>query len=260
MTSIFPDVEIKGPVDYLNKIAKLVDSVQIPIIGSINAVNCETWVDYAIQMEKTGVAALELNFYTLPSTHNKTGQSMERELLNTLQAIRSNVKIPISVKLSPFYTNPLNLIKQMDSIGIDGIVMFNQLFQPDIDLDTGEEKFNIQLSTPKDVRLPLRFTGLLHGQINGDICASGGIFNGIDALKLISTGATTIQTVSGIYKSGPQHVDRLNKEISLWLTQHDIASINDIRGRYGKNQQSDPWAFTRSQYIKQLMKSNPLTS
>src|SRR5512138_2082524 len=185
MISLFPDIEHAGPTEHLLNLRKTVEAVNIPVIASLNCTFDETWVEYARLIEQTGVNALELNFYAIPGDFKKEGKAILNEQLNIISQVKDNVKIPISVKLSPFYTNILNVVQQMYHAGIDGFVLFNRLFQPEIDVEKMEHHFPYNLSNEEDNRLPLRFVGLLHGEIRGSVCANSGILTGKDIVKML---------------------------------------------------------------------------
>ena len=183
MISVFPEKDQIGIKEHLYWLKRTKDSVEIPVIGSLNAVNKETWLEYAKQIADTGVDALELNFYSIPKSFDKSAGEIEEEQIALLKEITSIIKIPISVKLSNEYTNPLNVIKRMSATGIAGVVIFNRFFQPDINIEKLAGSFPFNLSKPQDNRYPLRYTGLLSENISANICSSGGIFNSSDVIK-----------------------------------------------------------------------------
>jgi dihydroorotate dehydrogenase (fumarate) len=254
MVSLFPNLEHAGPVAHLDKLAALKKALDIPIIGSLNCVNHPTWLEYALQMEKTGVDALELNFYANPRDKNQSAESIEKEQLDILKDIKSKVKIPVSVKLSFFYTNPMQIISQMDKVGVDGFVLFNRLFQPDIDLDKQELYSPFNLSQMGDYKLPLRYAGLLFKQIKGDICSNTGIFTAEDVVRVILAGAQAVQIVSTVYKNKIPHITTMLKDLESWMDTNKYASLEEFRGKVAKVNSKDPFAYRRAQYVDLLMK------
>ena len=178
MISLFPDIEHAGPTEHLMHLKRTVDLVNIPVIASLNCTFEETWLEYAKAIEQTGVNALELNFYSIPGDFKKEEKAIIHEQLDVVNHVKKALKIPVSVKLSPFYTNVLNVIQMMYYEGVDGFVLFNRLFQPDIDIDKEEHHFPYNLSHEEDSRLALRYVGLLHDEIRGSFCANTGIFGG----------------------------------------------------------------------------------
>ncbi len=255
MISLFPKVEHAGPVDHLEKLASLKKAVSIPVIGSLNCVNQSTWVEYAQQMAQTGVDALELNFYANPRDKNQSAEAIEKEQLDILKEIKSKVKVPISVKLSFFYTNPLQIISQMDKVGVDGFVLFNRLFQPDIDLDKQELYSPFNLSQMGDYKLPLRYAGLLYKQIKGDVCSNTGIFTGEDVARVILAGAQVVQVVSAVYKNKVAHITTMLADLEKWMTAHNYNSLDDFRGKVARVNLKDPFAYRRAQYVDLILKS-----
>ena len=253
MITVFPEVEHAGPKEHLHWVRKAKENLSIPVIASLNAVHEETWIEYARLLQETGVDGLELNFYASPRNFNRDAVSIEQEQISILERIKTNVKIPISVKLSPFYTNPLHFISRLDQAGVQGFVLFNRLFQPDIDAGKQENIFLFHFSERSDNRLPLRYAGLLSGNIQADICSSTGIFEGEDAAKMILAGATCVQTVSTLYKNGIEYITNMLENLKTWMEQKGYASLSEFRGKMNKKNSKDPWVYTRAQYVKLLM-------
>lgn len=258
MISLFPDIEHAGPREHLSHLKKVVNAVNIPVIASLNCTFDETWVEYAKQLENTGINALELNFYSVPGDFKREGKSIINEQLDVVSEVKKCVKIPVSVKLSPFYTNTLMVIQNMYYAGVDGFVLFNRLFQPDIDLDKEEHHFPYNLSHEEDNRLPLRYLGLLHGEIRGSLCGNTGIFNGRDVAKMILAGADSVQVVSTIYKNGIDHIGKILDELNQWMDSKKYENIESFKGKLARKNQKDPFAYKRAQYIDILMKSEEI--
>ncbi len=258
MSSMFPPSVDAGPGDFLLHLSKAREAIQIPLIASLNAVYDDTWYEYAKKIEETGVDALELNFYAVPREFDIDDKSILQEQLDTLEGVKKAVKIPVSVKLSPFYTNPLYCIAEMDKKGAKGFVLFNRLFQPDIDLDKEGLHYPYMLSNEEDNRLPLRFAALLYGNIKGSICSNTGIFNGKDVLKMIIAGADCVQVVSTIYKHGPKQIGRILEEMEEWMISKKYNSLSDFKGKLARVNIKDPYAYQRAQYVDILMRSNEI--
>jgi dihydroorotate dehydrogenase (fumarate) len=254
MINIFPNVEHAGPAEHLEKLSRLKKSLHIPIIGSLNCVNHSTWVEYATLMAATGIDALELNFYENPRDENVTADEIENEQIETLREIKAVVNIPISVKLSQFYTNPLNIIHRMDGVGVDGFVLFNRLFQPDIDLDKQGLYSPFNLSQHGDYRLALRYAGLLYQKIKGDICSNTGIHTAEDVARLILAGANAVQIVSAVYKNKIPYILKMLVDLQEWMEKNHYATLIDFRGKAAKVNSKDPFAYRRAQYVDMLMK------
>lgn len=258
MISLFPDIEHAGPREHLAHMRKVVNGVTIPVIASLNCTFDETWVEYARQLEDTGVNALELNFYAVPGDFKREGKSIINEQLDIVSEVKKNIRIPVSVKLSPYYTNTLMVIQNMYYAGVDGFVLFNRLFQPDIDIEQEQHHFPYNLSNEEDNRLPLRYMGLLHGEIRGSLCGNSGIYSGKDVIKMILAGADTVQVVSTIYKNGIGQISRILNEINQWMEKKGYRTIDEFRGKLAKKNQKDPFAYKRAQYIDILMKSEEI--
>ena len=255
MTSMFPNVEHAGPEEHLMWVKRAKEAVDIPVIASLNAVNAETWVEYAKKLEGTGVDALELNFYSMPHDFDKDSAAVEAEQLEILSNIKKTVKIPISVKLSSFFTSPLNFIKKLDDTGVDGFVLFNRLFHPKVNIESVTNDLSFNLSTPNDHRLALRFAGMLYDNISGDICGSCGIHTSNEAIGVLLAGANVVQMVSTLFKNKIEYIEVVLEEIAEWMDDKGYASIADFRGKMSKKNNEDPWAYTRAKYVKILRQS-----
>ncbi len=258
MVSLFPTLEHAGPREHLMKVKKAREAVNIPVIASLNCVRKGTWLEYAKLLEDTGVDALEMNFYAVPSGFDKPGSELEKEQLDILSEIKSSISIPISVKLSPFYANPMHLIAGMDKKGVDGFVLFNRLFQPDIDTGKMEHYTPFNLSEKPDIRLPLRYAGLLYGNIKASICSNTGIYNGTDVAKMLLAGADCVQVVSTLYKNKTGYIDNMLKDLKDWMGSKNFSSLKDIKGKLSAKNVSDPFIYKRAQYVDILMKSGEI--
>lgn len=258
MVSLFPHLEHAGPEEHLVNLRKTKENLNIPLIASLNAIYKETWVEYAELIEQTGVDALELNFYAVPKEMNTSGEDSIQKKIAVIKAVKEKVNIPVSIKLSPFYANPLNVISQMDKVGADGFVLFNRLFQPDIDMEKEEHYTPFNLSAPEDHRLPLRFAGLLYKNIKASICSNSGIYSGTDVAKMILVGATCTQVVSTVYKNKIDYITTILSDLEAWMDSKGYKSLNDFRGKLSKDALSDPFIYKRAQYIDVLLKSDQI--
>lgn len=258
MTSIFPNIEHAGPEEHLFNVARVKQSVKVPVIASLNAIIKESWIDYAQQIEKTGVDALEINFFYVPKTADLDGHEVVKNQVEILKAIKSSVKIPVAIKLSPFYANPLHFISQLEKAGADGLVLFNRMFQPDIDIETESHNTTLTLSNPDDHRLALRFAGLLHGNVNASICSNAGIYTGADVVKMLLAGADCVQVVSTLYKNKIDYISTMLKDVTAWMDKKGYSSINEFKGKLSNNKINDPFVYKRAQYIDLLLKSDEI--
>lgn len=259
MTSIFPhNMYEAGPDEFLMHFKEAKEAISIPLIASLNAVNDDTWYEWAKKLEEAGADALELNFYNNPREFDMEGRAIIHEELDVIEGVKKVVNIPVSVKLSSFYTNPLYVFKEMDKKGIDGLVLFNRLFQPDLNIETGKMHFPYNLSSPQDNRLPLRYAGMLYGQINADVCSNTGIFTGEDVIKMIMVGADTVQIVSTLYKNGPKQITKILEDMEIWMANKQYGSLSDFRGMLSMKNEKDPFAYRRAQYVDILMRSDEI--
>ncbi len=256
MIKIFPAIEHAGPAEYLMNLSKAKESVNIPVIASLNCIFSSTWEEYAKLIEETGVDGLELNFYSVPKELNVQGKSIIDQQIETLKLVKNTVKIPVSVKLSPFYANPLNVIKQMDEAGANAFVLFNRYLQPDIDITTESHVNYFNASSQDENRMPLRFAGLLYGNLNAQVCASSGIHTPEDIIKMILAGADAVQVVSILYKNKIEYLSELVKGLDTWMDNKGYYSLKDFRGRLSAKNTKDPFIYKRAQYIDIILKSS----
>jgi dihydroorotate dehydrogenase (fumarate) len=260
MISLFP-ASISGTSDIVEHLVALKnakESITIPLFASINAVLSETWVEYAKKIEETGVDGLELNFYSVPEDVDSDNEDIENKQIRILRAVKAAVNIPVSVKLSSFHTNPLKHISDLEIAGANAFVLFNRLFQPDIDIHTEEHHFPYTLSNSEDNRLPLRFAGLLYGNTNASICANTGIMNGSDVIKMILAGADCVQIVSTVYLNQIEVVGSMIKEIEKWMDSRGYVTIENFRGKLSKKNSENKLPYHRAQYMDFMMTTSQI--
>lgn len=253
MIKTHPTIEHSGPEEHLHNLEKAKGALNIPLIASLNAIYKETWLEYVKKIEETGVDGVELNFYHIPHSFEKESQSIEDQQINILSEIKKNVSIPVSVKLSPFYTNVLNVIRKMDEVKVNGFVLFNRFFEPEINIEKEEHKFPFNLSSKGDYKLPLRYAGLLYNNIDGNICSSTGIFSGHDVVRMILAGADCTQVVSTIYINKFEQIAKMLNEIEKWMTDKGYNTLDDFRGKLSRDKIKDPFVYKRAQYVDILM-------
>ncbi|MBN2486668.1 MAG: dihydroorotate dehydrogenase-like protein [Bacteroidales bacterium] len=256
MVNLFPNIQHAGPEEHLFNVSRVKQSVKIPVIASLNAILKDSWVDYAKQLEKTGIDALEINFFYVPKNFDFEGHQVIKEQVDILRAIKQAIKIPVSVKLSPFYANPLHVIASMKNAGADGFVLFNRMFQPEIDIDKEQHFAPYDLSNPSDNRLALRFAGLLFGNLKTSICSNTGIYTGADVLKMILAGADCVQVVSTIYKNKIDYIPTILSDITSWMDKKGYNNLAAFRGKLSNKNINDPFVYKRAQYIDLLLKSD----
>lgn len=246
-----------GPEDYLEHIAKAKAAVDIPIIASLNGSSRGGWTDYAKKMQEAGADALELNIYYIPTSLDLTAQEVEDTYLDILKAVKSEVSIPVAVKLSPFFSSLGNMARRLDQAGADGLVLFNRFYQPDVNLETLEVEPSILLSTPQARRLPLRWIAILHGRIEADLAATSGIHNAYDVLKVLMAGASVTMLCSVLYKQGLHYLKVIAEELASWMEKNEYESVHQLQGSLSQKNCPDPSAFERAQYMRILTSWRP---
>lgn len=250
----FPELENynAGSENYLSLIQKARESTEIPIIASLNGVTSGGWVEMSRKIEQAGANAIELNVYRISTDRKIPAQSLEQETLDLVREIHHQVHIPLSVKLSPFYTALPNFCQHLAQSGANGLSLFNRFYQPDLDIETLEVVPSLQLSTSDDLRLPLRWVAILHNQIQADLALSGGVHTAIDIVKAIMAGANAVLLASELIARGVSRISELLADLEQWLTAYEYASISSMRGAMSQKAVADPSAFERANYMKAL--------
>lgn len=256
MTDFFPKVKHAGPQEHLSWVRKTKQSVSVPVIASLNAVQRPVWSEWAAALEQTGADALELNFFATPTDPDRSGAELEKEQLQIVAAVRKRVRLPVSVKLSPLYTNPLHTITRFEEAGAQGFVLFNRFFQPDIDPEGERNLDRHVLSEGVHQELPLRYAGLLHGRLRGDVCASSGISSGKDVAKMLLAGARCVQVVSALYRNKIDHLGTMLAELEQWMQGKGYGELEAFRGKLSAQNNKDPGFYRRAGYVKRLIRAD----
>lgn len=246
-----------GPDGYLTLLAEAKAALDIPVIASLNAVDPGTWIQYAPLLEEAGADAVELNVYFVATHFGLPGREIETRCTTLVRTVRDQLGIPLAVKLSPYFSAMGNLAMQLVDAGADGLVLFNRFYQPDIDPETLEVRPALSLSTPAELRLPLRWIGILYGQLPASLAASSGIHSGLDAVKALLAGADVAMTTSALLRNGPEHLAAMEAELRQWLDQHGHQSIAEIRGAASRQAAADSAAYERANYIRTLITISP---
>jgi dihydroorotate dehydrogenase (fumarate) len=256
----FPEPQIfhVGSDEYLNHIRQAKESLNIPIIGSLNGSTLGGWLDYAQQIEQAGADALELNIYYIPTDLDIPGAEVEQNYLDILKAVRSEIKIPLAVKIGPHFSNMANMAKRFAENGADGLVLFNRFYQPDINLEDLEVYPNVLLSTPHEIRLPMRWIAILYGRVELDFAATSGILHATDVLKMLMVGAKITQLVSSLLRHGIGHISVLEANMLRWMEEHEYESVKQMQGSMSQLHCPDPSAFERVNYMKALQTYAPI--
>lgn len=252
-TSYLPDLTHAGPEEHLYWVEKTRKAVDLPLIGSLNAYQKGTWVDWAKKLEEVGLDALELNVYTLGSDPARSGADIEKELVDVVASVKEQLSIPVSVKLSPWFTSLGHLAAQLHEAGADGLVLFNRFVHPDIDVNTGNIVHDLHYSNPTEALNTLRWIGLLHEQFKGSLAAATGVHDAYGVARMLLAGADAVQVVSAFYRNGLGHIRTLNDGLAAWMEKQGHKSLADFQGTLSQRRFLDPSRFERAQYVKMLL-------
>lgn len=246
-----PDDFVLGPEEYLEHLRRLKSAVSVPVVGSLNGTTEGGWLRYARLIEQAGADALELNLYELAIDPDLPGTDVERRELEVVAAVTQAVKIPVAVKISPFYSSIAHMARQFDAAGAGGIVLFNRFYQPDIDVEQ-QEMLRVNLSSPAELLLRLRWVGVLAGRLNASLAVTGGVHTAVDAVKALMVGAHTVQMVSALLKHGPGYLKQMVTDLTYWLEEHEFESVEQMQGSMSLARGGDPAAYQRANYIRML--------
>jgi dihydroorotate dehydrogenase (fumarate) len=252
--SYFPDLDNYnlGPEPYLEHLHRVKQAVDIPIIASLNGISSGGWVSYARKMEQAGADALELNIYYLPTDPEVSSAELEDTYVKLVKDVRATVKIPIALKLSPFFTAIPYMARRFADVGANGLVLFNRFYQPDFDLEQLEVVPNLQLSTSHELRLPLRWIAILYGRIEADFALTSGVHTAIDVVKAMMAGANVAMMTSELLAHGIHRLTEILADLQEWMIEHEYTSIALMQGSMSQRAVNEPAAFERANYMKAL--------
>lgn len=251
----FPPQRV-GPQEYLALIEKAKKALHIPVIASLNCAAPGSWSGYARDIEQAGADAIEINIYAVEADPAVTGDEVERRHVRVVESVRQAVKIPLAVKLSPYYTSVANMAARMEGAGAAGLVLFNRFLQPDINVEKLSPQLGMVLSTPAEALLPLRWIALLHGRLKADLAASTGIHDALGVVKQLLAGATVVQLASTLMKNGVSHLGRIRGGLEDWMDKRGMSTLDDLRGTVSQRAVLDPAAFERAQYVQVILSQN----
>jgi dihydroorotate dehydrogenase (fumarate) len=255
----FPEINYGDSKAHLLFVEKMRKAVKIPVIASLNACASGSWTRYARQLEEAGAEALELNVYAVATDPTRSGADIEAELFAIFEQVKQSVSIPVSVKLGPYYTSLAHVAAELDRRGAAGLVLFNRFLQPDIDPEQESLRSEMSLSAHDEMRLPLRWTGILHGRLQADLALNTGVQTGYDVVRAILAGATVTQTASALLRNGISYLSTMLRALEFWMNDHGYASLEAFRGRLSLQKVDDPEAFERAQYVG-LLRSKTKTA
>ncbi len=245
-----------GVDEYLEQIARIKLIVSVPVIASLNGTTEGGWLAYAGMIEQAGADGLELNIYDVAADPSETGEQVEARALRVIRAVRDSLSIPVAVKLSPFYSSMSHFAKEVDETGVEGLVLFNRFYQPDIDIEH-LEVVRINLSSPADLLLRLRWLALLHGKVRASLACTGGVHSASDAIKAVMAGADAVQIVSALLQRGPSYLRTVREGMAHWLEEHGYESLAQMRGSMSLSRCADPKAYERANYMRVLQSVRP---
>jgi dihydroorotate dehydrogenase (fumarate) len=258
----FPEPEVFhiDASEYLKHISQAKKMVNIPIIASLNGSTIGGWTQYAKELEAAGADALELNIYSIPTNMEMTGEQIEQNYISVLQAVKSQVNIPVAIKLSPFFSNMANMSKKLVEAGANGLVLFNRFYQPDINIEELEVVTNVLLSTPQAMRLPMRWIAILYGRLQVDLAATSGVQKGQDVIKMMMAGANVTEVVGALLRHGINQIKVIETDMINWMEEHEYESIAQMRGSMSQINCPDESQFERAQYMKAIQSYKPAQS
>jgi dihydroorotate dehydrogenase (fumarate) len=241
-----------GPERYLDLVRRAKDAVDIPVIASLNGMTHAGWVDYARSLEEAGADGIELNIYFIPADLTMSGRDVEQRYVDILAAVRAAVKLPIAVKLSPYFSAVGAMARALAEGGASALVLFNRFYQPDIDTVTLRLSLDLELSTPSEIRLPLLWIAILYGRVPASLAATTGVESANDVLKYLLAGADAVMTTSSLLRHGVDHMRTLVDGLSTLLAAREIRSLDQIRGRMSQVSVKNPTLFERANYLRML--------
>jgi len=242
----------RGPDGYLELIRQAKEAVDVPVIGSLNGVTPGGWTRYARLIQDAGADALELNVYLIPTRLDLTSDGVENTYLEILRDVKASVKIPVAMKLSPFFSSLPNMARRLDKAGANALVLFNRFYQPDFDLEELAVTPHLVLSTPWEMRLPLRWIAILYGHVKASMALTTGVHTPEDVVKSVMAGADIANVASVLLERGPGHISELIGGLSQWMEEHEYESVAQMKGALSQRNVSEPAAFERANYMKVL--------
>ena len=253
----FEDYSI-GPDRFLDLVTRAKATVSVPVIASLNGTTSGGWVDYAGRLVAAGADAIELNVYDVITEPRVTGTDVEDRIIDLVTTVRAEVSVPVAVKLGPWFSALANMATKLADAGADGLVLFNRLYQPDIDLDGPSVKPRLMLSVPGNVRQSVAWIGILSGQVPLSLAASGGVDSAEDVVKLILAGADATMTTAALLRHGPDHVASLVTGLAEWLEERGYESVTQAKGSVSLSKAAEPEAYQRANYYQTLHSWGPV--
>lgn len=240
------------PHEHLEHLRRVKQAVRIPVIASLNGTGRGTWMRHAVQLQQAGADALEVNFYAVVTDMSVPAEGVEGDIVRSVRDLKESLRIPVAVKLAPFFSAFANMAKRLDEAGADGLVIFNRFYQPDIDIDALTAGPSLELSRRSELLLRLRWLAILHGRVRASLAVTGGVEAWQDGVKAILAGAHAVQMVSALLRGGPQHLESMRAHLAGWMERHHVSSVDEMRGRVSLQTAVNPGNFERANYIRTL--------
>ncbi len=251
--SFFPEIEHGQADEHLMWVEKTRKAVKMPLFASLNAVSLGSWVHYARQLESTGVDGLELNVYIMGTDPEKAGVALEKELFDIIESVKSEVGIPVAVKLSPYFASIVNVATELDKRGVEALVLFNRFVRPTFDIETESLHNEMFLSSPEEMRLSLNRVARIFGHIKADMALNTGVHTGFDVVKALLGGATVVQVTSTLLINGLPYLSTMLRDLEGWMAEKGYDNLAEFRGNLSQKNCDDPFAFERAQYVNLLL-------
>lgn len=251
-----PDEFVLGPDEYLERVRRVKRVAAVPVIGSLNGTSPGGWTRYARLIQDAGADGLELNLYEVAADPEEPGEAVERRALDVVRAVKAAVTIPVAVKLSPFLSSVAHFARRLDALGVDGLVLFNRFYQPDIDPGELELRRSVTLSDSSELLLRVRWLALLYGRVRVPLACTGGVHTPLDVVKAVMAGAAVTQTVSALLRWGPEHVRELKDGVARWMHEHEYESLEQMRGNMSQARTPNPGVLERANYARILQTWN----
>jgi len=248
------DKPLAGSYDYLESIRRAKANIGIPVIASLNCLTMRGWKEYSAEIESAGADAIELDFFYVPVDASESGGEIEKRGIDIVREVKKSIRIPVTVKLTPFHTSLAHFARELETAGADGLVLLHRFYEPDIDIEELEVISDVRPSNPRELLLRLRWLAIISGQVNCSLAALGGVHTAMDVLKAIMAGASAVQMVSALVSHGPEYIQKLTEEISLWMEEHEYESLKQMCGSMNLSHCPDPVALSRGHY-RALLKS-----
>ena len=240
------------PRQYLELIEEAKEELDIPLVGSLNGVSTGGWLEYAEKIESAGVDALELNIFYMPLETEMSGRELEEKYVAIVEEVNDRISIPLTVKIGPYFSSIPKMAEELVAAGAEGLTLFNRFYQPDFDIENLEVVSDLQLSRSYDMRLPLRWTALMHGKIETDFAITGGVHNHEDVIKAMMAGGKVTMLASELLENGSSRMKEITANMKQWLVKNNYDSVNQMQGSMSQQALDSTAAIERANYTRAI--------